>query len=197
MRDYDPTTGRYIQPDPLGLIDGSSVYGYAGQNPGRWTDPRGEQVALPYSPIGGSLGPAGAVAPGTTLNERLSESLINDLFPLLDPRPLLNYCVDSIVTPLGDGTLQCGDQCDAVFSNSKAPGVPGEKEGYAPPKRWDGKKFEIPMALDTDTLTKTGMFGFPLVRVGERTVVRIGMCRDPAADIQTFTLADEIDEAGG
>ena len=43
MRDYDPTTGRYIQADPLGLVDGASVYGYALQNPGRWTDPRGEQ----------------------------------------------------------------------------------------------------------------------------------------------------------
>jgi RHS repeat-associated protein len=42
MRDYDPTTGRYIQPDPLGLIDGPSVYGYAGQNALRFTDVRGE-----------------------------------------------------------------------------------------------------------------------------------------------------------
>ncbi len=44
MRDYDPTTGRYIQSDPLGLVDGASVYGYALQNPGRYTDPKGEQV---------------------------------------------------------------------------------------------------------------------------------------------------------
>ena len=27
MRDYDPTTGRYIEADPLGLVDGASVYG--------------------------------------------------------------------------------------------------------------------------------------------------------------------------
>jgi RHS repeat-associated protein len=43
MRDYDPTTGRYMQADPLGLVDGASVYGYALQNPGRYTDPRGER----------------------------------------------------------------------------------------------------------------------------------------------------------
>jgi RHS repeat-associated protein len=42
MRDYDPTTGRYLQADPLGLVDGASVYGYVTQNPGRWMDPRGE-----------------------------------------------------------------------------------------------------------------------------------------------------------
>ncbi|MBW4709001.1 RHS repeat-associated core domain-containing protein [Roseobacter sp. YSTF-M11] len=44
MRDFDPTTGRYIQADPLGLVDGASVYGYALQNPNRYTDPQGLTV---------------------------------------------------------------------------------------------------------------------------------------------------------
>ncbi len=46
MRDYNPTTGRYLQADPLGLVDGPSVYGYARQSPGRYTDPTGEFVPL-------------------------------------------------------------------------------------------------------------------------------------------------------
>ncbi|WGH77994.1 RHS repeat-associated core domain-containing protein [Jannaschia ovalis] len=46
MRDYDPTTGRYIQADPLGLVDGASVYGYALQSPMRSTDPTGEFIPL-------------------------------------------------------------------------------------------------------------------------------------------------------
>jgi RHS repeat-associated protein len=51
MRDYDPTTGRYIQADPLGLVDGASVYGYALGNPGRYTDPTGLSVSpLPTVP---------------------------------------------------------------------------------------------------------------------------------------------------
>jgi hypothetical protein len=29
MRDYDPTTGRYLQADPPGLVAGMNVYGYA------------------------------------------------------------------------------------------------------------------------------------------------------------------------
>ncbi len=45
-RDYDPTTGRYLQADPLGLVDGPSVYGYARQNALRCTDPRGEFIPL-------------------------------------------------------------------------------------------------------------------------------------------------------
>ena len=42
MRDYDPTTGRYLEADPLGLVDGASVYGYVRQSPMMWTDLRGE-----------------------------------------------------------------------------------------------------------------------------------------------------------
>lgn len=49
MRDYDPTTGRYLQADPLGLMDGASVYGYVGQNPGRWIDPLGLWTVGPRS----------------------------------------------------------------------------------------------------------------------------------------------------
>jgi len=31
-----------MQADPLGLVDGASVYGYARQNPGKYTDPTGQ-----------------------------------------------------------------------------------------------------------------------------------------------------------
>jgi hypothetical protein len=31
-----------MQADPLGLVDGASVYGYAAQNPMRYTDPTGQ-----------------------------------------------------------------------------------------------------------------------------------------------------------
>ena len=58
MRDYDPTTGRYIQADPLGLVDGASVYGYALQSPNRYTDPTGE-IACGGVCIAGALMAAG------------------------------------------------------------------------------------------------------------------------------------------
>ena len=37
-RHYDASLGRYTQPDPLGFVDGPSVYGYAKGNPYRWVD---------------------------------------------------------------------------------------------------------------------------------------------------------------
>ena len=42
FRYYEPETGRYISPDPIGLAGGLNVYGYAEQNPLSLVDPTGE-----------------------------------------------------------------------------------------------------------------------------------------------------------
>ena len=45
FRDYSPTLGRFLQPDPIGYADSMNLYQYCGNNPVNWSDPLGLSTA--------------------------------------------------------------------------------------------------------------------------------------------------------
>jgi RHS repeat-associated protein len=60
-RHYDPSLGRYTQPDPLGFVDGPGVFAYARSAPHRYVDKDGRNAIAAGGEIGGSIGgPTGA-----------------------------------------------------------------------------------------------------------------------------------------
>jgi len=76
QRDYDPTLGRFVQPDPAGLEGGVDGYGDAMSRPTSFTDPTGELVPVaaayavapcarprPPRPCGASRRPSHAAHP--------------------------------------------------------------------------------------------------------------------------------------
>jgi RHS repeat-associated protein len=60
FRDYDPTTGRYVQSDPIGLAGGLNTYAYVGGNPLSNIDPAG----LSCTSVGGPNGRTYCEYPG-------------------------------------------------------------------------------------------------------------------------------------
>ncbi|MBI5041168.1 MAG: hypothetical protein HZB57_08220 [Gammaproteobacteria bacterium] len=65
FRDYDPTTGRYVEADPIGLEGGVNVYAYALLNPLAFIDPRGLSSELPNPNDDGVPGGPWKPRPGT------------------------------------------------------------------------------------------------------------------------------------
>ena len=116
MRDYDPTTGRYLQADPLGLVDGASVYGYVKQNPGRWVDPRGLEAGTIFPDWDGGAA-------------RKAVAVVGEMCTAIGTATVALAMSILMVTagPAGDGST-CDGQCSSIL------------ESKFPPGFWEGDK---------------------------------------------------------
>ncbi len=110
FRDYDPSLGRYVQSDPIGLDGGLNTYGYALQNPLRWIDPLGLTVSCTYDQASGQLRCTDDITNQQTVNEQCysgAPGAVNDgsqqNTPHVGPIPSGDYDVGSGVGDRGTG----------------------------------------------------------------------------------------------
>lgn len=114
-RHYDPATGSYTQPDPIGLNGGLNTYSYVGGNPVNLTDPTGQfaQILIPGAVIG-----TGVAAILCASNPSLCQKAVKGCFdgikkmfnsPFIDPKDVAGKTpnqIDKLAT--GSGLIPKG-----------------------------------------------------------------------------------------
>jgi RHS repeat-associated protein len=90
FRYYDPKTGRYLTPDPIGLAGGINLFEYSKNNPINLVDPWGLQTGSVVRPSPRGLDPSfhPVFQPGTYENQLIVNDL-NRVAWIVDPVPLL------------------------------------------------------------------------------------------------------------
>ena len=80
-RFYDPATGRYLTPDPVGLVGGINLYGYVLNDPVNYIDPMGLNPlagALTGTAIGGPVGGVIGLGLGLYGGQQLWDWMMNE-----------------------------------------------------------------------------------------------------------------------
>ena len=109
-RDYDPSLGRYIEADPLGIAAGQSVYGYVGQDPLNFTDRFGlEEEFITRPPFIPPAGQPGAVCGHGFLE--CANVLLRQSQASGDPSRLdkVKFCRSA--------AMQCVEMCENVYTS--------------------------------------------------------------------------------
>ncbi len=119
FRYYDPTTGRYITSDRIGLGDGPNTYLYGQANPLKYTDPTGEAAQAVAGCVAGAwAGPAGCGA-GAALATLGTLGGIS--FLMTGPSQQVDSAANS---------SSSGEQCCTVYKDIYEPNPKHGNRGY-------------------------------------------------------------------
>ncbi|NOU05145.1 MAG: RHS repeat-associated core domain-containing protein [Hyphomicrobiaceae bacterium] len=102
-RHYDPSIGRYTQPDPLGFVDGPDLFGYVGGHPVSYVDPDGRyRISGPVSQSLSQTRPPPPSRPSTNMS------------PIPDYPKSGEWEMPPIRDPADTGNRQCSCRCRAT-----------------------------------------------------------------------------------
>lgn len=160
FRYYEPETGWYISPDPIGLMGGLNVWRYVGQNPLNHRDPLGLN---PTNVVGAGVGSIVFPGIGTVIGVGVGTAVGIGIGWLIYNKP-----PENAHDPDGP----------------KAPGKPGKVEGFRDPRGRERIGQETQMGVAAAGEAQAMTFGFRLVRDLEMlTVGHIGTCKRQAVAI--------------